>query len=314
MVVWYSTGDGPLPRKSMRMSPPVEMRAAMVEDDAVLLGPWAEAFAAVCGAAVALRPLDGGDPVAGQQLTFPPVFQPIELIGGTGHFRQRPALCEHIRRMGFVWNDDGRVMGVPAPGAFNARMARVGFAEAGFALAYANGTAPAMPLGPWLLRYMHGLITVLVNAPAFYAPLTRPGVPRQQLDEARWGLLSLAHDLSVHALNYHLVPHAAVADLAARIRAAVPERYAAWAQPGTVPPLTLTYFYDNDLNRYTYAVWCRCARPEDFASVFLDPRNYQQLLAALAVRLEETTAGRGDVASGDFDEMGPLTATSFDVR
>jgi hypothetical protein len=126
--------------------------------------------------------------------------------------------------------------------------------------------------------------------------------------------MSLAHDLSVHALNYHLVPHATVADLAHRIRAAVPDRYAAWSRPGTITPLTLTYFYDNDFNRYTYAVWCRCERPEDFAAIFTAQRNYDQLVAALAVRLEETKAGRGDVASGDFDDVGALAETSFQVE
>ena len=80
-----------------------------------------------------------------------------------------------------------------------------------------------------------------------------------------------------------------------------------------IAPLTLTYFYDNDFNRYTYAVWCRSERPEDFGPRFVAARNFDQLLAALDVRLEETKAGRGDVASGDFDEMGKLAETSFDV-
>ena len=171
-----------------------------------------------------------------------------------------------------------------------------------------------MPLGPWLLRYMGGAMTILVNAPAFYGALLRPGQPPYRRDDARWGLLSVGHDLSVHALNYHLIPHAAVADLAARIRAAVPQRHASWSEPSAVAPLTLTYFYDNDFNRYTYAVWCRCERPRDFAAIFAATRNYDQLVAALELRLAETRAGRGDIASGDFDDMGPLAETTFDVQ
>ncbi len=290
----------------------IEAIAATTAADAALLGWWAEAFAAICGASVACEPFDAADPGAGSRLTFPDVFEPIQLIGGIGHFQQRPAMCEHLRRMGFAWNAAGRVMTVPAPGAFNRRLAQIVFPDAGFALAYANGVTPSMPLGPWLLRYMHGLITVLVNAPGFYDSVLRADDPRQR-ESARWGLLSLAHDLSVHALNYHLIPHAAVDDLAERIRAAVPDRYAAWSRPDTIAPLTLTYFYDNDFNRYTYAVWCRCERPRDFAAIFMAPRNYDQLLAALAVRLDETCAGRGDVASGDVDDMGKLADTSFAI-
>jgi hypothetical protein len=292
----------------------VTLPPATLEDDATLLDPWARAFEALCGEPVVLEPLDPSQPDAGQRMTFPRIFEPIELVGGIGHFRRSPAMVDQVRRMGFDWDADGRVMTVPAPGAFNARLATIGFPQAGFSVGYANGETPAMPLGPWLLHYMHGRMTVLVNAPAFYESLLGAGQPPYLRDGARWGLMSVAHDLSVHALNYHLIPHAAVADLAARIRAAVPERYADWARPGTITPLTLTYFYDNDFNRYTYAVWCRCERPEDFAAIFVAKRNYDQLVAALEVRLEETKAGRGDVASGDFDEMGQLTTTSFDVK
>ncbi len=289
--------------------------AATIEQDAALLGPWAQAFETFCGQPVRLEPLDAADPMAGQRLTFPRVFEPIALIGGIGHFQQSPALVEHVHRMGFQWDADGRVMTVPAPGAFNARLAQRGLAQAGFFLAYANGSAPSMPLGNWLQRYMGGLITVLVNAPRFYALLLRS---RQKV-EPRWALMSLAHDLSVHALNYHLVPHhlvphVAVADLASRIRSAIPERYAAWSQPAAAAPLTLTYFYDNDFNRYTYAVWCRSRKPEDFASIFVAPRNYDQLVAALEIRLGETKAGIGDVASGVVGDMAKLAETSFDVR
>ena len=78
-------------------------------------------------------------------------------------------------------------------------------------------------------------------------------------------------------------------------------------------PLTLTYFYDNDLNRYCYAVWSRCKQPRDFAAIFLAKRNYDQLVAVLEIRLDETKSGRGDVASGEFDEMGKLAETAFDV-
>jgi hypothetical protein len=287
------------------------LQPATIDQDAALLGPWTKAFEKFCGGPVVLEPLEPATPAAGIRMIFPRVFRPIELIGGIGHFQINRAMSEHVRRMGFEWDDEGRVRTVPAPGAFNARLTTVGIENAGFRLAYANDTTHAMPLGPWLRRYMDGVITLLVNTPEFYEKLlTDPQPP----EDPRWGLMSVAHDLSVHGLNYHLVPHTAAVDLAGRIRAAVPERYAAWSRPGTVTPLTLTYFYDNDFNRYTYAVWCRCTRPEDFASIFVARRNYDQLVAALEIRLEETKAGRGDVASGNFDEMGRLTETTFDVQ
>lgn len=297
-------------RESIPPTAPPALQPATTDQDAALLGPWAQAFARICGEPVVFDPLDPSRADAGLRMTFPQVFQPIELLGGIGHFQRSGTMVEHVRRMGFEWDENGRVRRVPAPGAFNVRLRTHGLENAGFQIAYANDTAESIPLGPWLRRYMGGTITVLVNAPAFYEALANVR-PHEGM---RWGLMSLAHDLSVHALNYHLVPHAAIDDLANRIRASVPERYAAWAQPETITPLTLTYFYDNDFNRYTYAVWCYCERPESFASIFLAKRNYDQLLAALEVRLQETKAGRGDVASGVIGDMEPLAETSFDVR
>ena len=288
------------------------LQAATLADDATLLRPWARAFAKVCGAEVQFSPLDPNEAAAGTCLTFPAVFEQIEIIGGVGHFAHRPAMAAHVRRLGFAWDASGRVMTVPAPGAFNDRMARLGLAGDGFQLSYSKLVAPMMPLGPWLKRYMHGVITLLVNAPSFYDDLVQRASDQERVG-ARWGLSSIAHDLSVHALNYHLIPDAAVDDLAGRIRAALPARYADWSRAEASAPLTLTYFYDNDFNRYTYGVWCNCERPEDFAAIFLAERNYAQLVAALEIRLRETAAGIGDVASGVVDDMGPLTPTSFEI-
>ncbi len=295
------------------MSSNISLNQATLAEDRTLLGPWAEAFAVVCGSPVVRTALTEEDPDAGQRLTFPRVFQPIELVGGTGHFRHNPAMSEQVQRMGFAWESDGRILTMPSPGAFNLRLAAVGIPGSGFRLSYANGNQAKMPLGPWLLRYMQGVITLLVNAPSFYEPMRRGELPPRLRDRTHWGFTSVAHDISVHALNYHLIPLTAVEDLAERIRRAVPERYASWSQPEALAPLTLTYFFDNDFNRYAYAVWCRCQRPHDFAGLFLAPKNFQQLVAALDVRLQETKAGRGDVASGDFNEVGKLADTTFEV-
>ena len=288
------------------------MSAATIEEDAANLGAYAKAFASVCGAPIGIETLDPSDVGAGSRITFPRIFEPIELIGGINHLKRGPAILEHVRHLGFAWDSDGRVLTVPAPGAFNRRVQASGIGEPGFRACYAADPMRGTPLARWLLRCLGGEITIAVRAPAFYeALLAEEDSGRERM---RWELMSVAHDLSVHALNYHLVPRSAVGDLGERIRTALSERHASWARPDAIAPLTLTYFYDNDLNRYAYAVWCRCERPADFPRIFTAPPNYEQLIAALAVRIRETKEGRGDVASGDFDEVGQLTETQFEVQ
>src|SRR5205823_502491 len=129
----------------------------------------------------------------------------------------------------------------------------------------------------------------------------------------RWHCVALPHDLTVHALSYHLVPRASIDEIAGRIRAALPERVASWSKPGAKGALTIGHFFDDDLNRYCYAVWCRCDEPRDFRPLFTAPRNYAQLLAALDLRIRETEEGKGDVASEKNDEMGPIGETKFEL-
>jgi hypothetical protein len=131
--------------------------------------------------------------------------------------------------------------------------------------------------------------------------------------DLRFHFASFAHDLTVHALNYHLVPRACIEAFRARIVAAMPDRVASWRAPGAPGPLTLTTFYDNDLNRYGYAVWSRSDGPRDFARNFADPRNFDQLLGCLDRRIDETLRGLGDVPSGDTHDLAPLVPCAFEV-
>jgi hypothetical protein len=162
-------------------------------------------------------------------------------------------------------------------------------------------------LGPWLDRYLDGVISIHVCTREHYlASVERSAVM------LRWQLTTLVHDLSVHALNYHLVPRRLARRLGARIRSALPERAASWSRPGEAAPLTLAYFFDNDLNRYCYAVWSACDDPSDFAPTF--EAHLAQLEHALDVRIGETREGKGDVPSGNSSDMPPLTPTELTVR
>ena len=87
-----------------------------------------------------------------------------------------------------------------------------------------------------------------------------------------------------------------------------------WRAPGSPGPLTLTTFYDNDVNRSGYAVWARSEGPRDFARNFADPRNFAQLLGCLDRRIDETLRGLGDVSSGDTHDLAPLVPCEFEVR
>lgn len=286
----------------------------MRADERERLAPWLDAFTRVFKQAPIVEPL--APPVQGAPddlftISFPSVFQPPELLGGTGHFRQSPALVEHLRRFGYRWNEAGRVVTSPTPSTFNALLPLLGQPDAGYPVAYACEDASTLSMAPWLLSYLGGTLPVHVASAAWYARSLGDGSGRH--DGLAWHLSSLAHDLTVHALNYHLIPRPAIEIMHERIRTGVSERYAAWER-GEPAPLTMSFFIDNDLNRYCYAVWCRCRAPSEFAGRFLDGRSFDQLLAALAVRLDETRAGRGDVASGDTRDLPPLQPVEFVVR
>jgi len=148
---------------------------------------------------------------------------------------------------------------------------------------------------------------VHVASEAFYREATTGG-------DMPWHLTTFAHDLTVHALNYHLIPRTAIRDLGERVMAGVGARLTGLDRPGAMAPLTLAWFFDNDLNRYCYEVWFRCTRPEHFAPTFTAADNLAQLHAALDTRVRETLAGLGDVASGRSEDLPPLEAVTFNLR
>ena len=61
-------------------------------------------------------------------------------------------------------------------------------------------------------------------------------------------------------------------------------------------------------------IWSRSERPADFARMFTIERNHKSLMDCLALRIDETLRGLGDVPSGDVNDMEPLTRYEFDLR
>lgn len=268
----------------------------MRDDERRILTPWLDAFERRFGAAVAVVPHPFSSIEDLSCLRFPRVLSPPELLGGTGHFVQSRALVAHVRALGFDWDDDGRIRTAPTPATFNALLELATDGEAGYPLCLHREDATVTSTGPWLHRYLEGTIPVHVASRAFYAA-------RCGDRDMGWHLTTLAHDLTVHALNYHLVPRAIVRDLGARIRSALGGRIADLDRSGAVAPVTLAWFFDNDLNRYCYEVWFRCARPSEFAATFASPENLAQLHAALETRIRETLDGRGDAATEEGAEL-----------
>ncbi len=48
--------------------------------------------------------------------------------------------------------------------------------------------------------------------------------------------------------------------------------------------------------------------------MFTIERNHKSLMDCLALRIDETLRGLGDVPSGDVNDMEPLTRYEFDLR
>lgn len=279
----------------------------MRDDERALLEPWRDAAAALFGDAPSVTRLESGalpgEPL--YQLSYP-MLATSNVIGQSGHFSQTAALRDHVRALGFKWDESGCIRSAPTPATFNALLPEIAGEAVGFRLEIVAEDTTTVSLGPWLDRYAQGVISVHVCTRAFYA-----SAGTHLAGMLKWQVTTLVHDLTVHALNYHLIPRASALALGDRIRRALPDRAARWADRGASAPLTLAYFYDNDLNRYSYAVWSACSTPSDFASLF--DAHLGQLLRALDVRIEETRAGVGDVPSGNTRDMAKLTPTEFSV-
>jgi hypothetical protein len=283
----------------------------MRRDEENKLDPWLWAFEQVFGEAPRLAPWTHSSCPDGAlyQLNFPAVFDPPELAGRPGHFDHMPQMVEVVKNLGFDWPDGAFIHVMPTPESFN-DMLRSSKDSDGYELAYLKSDSEMLPTGPWLDMYLHGKIPIHVASEAFYEKKISSAREPGSLGALQFHLVSAGHDLSVHALNYHLIPQECIRAFREKIFETIPNRASQWSS-GQDAPLTLTFFLDNDLNRFCYAVWCRSATSEQFKEIFR--ANLHQLMAVLETRLEETRAGKGDVASGDTNDMPELVHTEFQI-
>lgn len=280
----------------------------VVDGERANLEVWAEAFGRVLGWAP--RVIDAAGEPPGTALVFDGPIEPVEMLGSTGHLAQSPALLAHARAMGFDWDTAGVVRTVPSPDTFNHRAARLLPEGAGYRMGYDRSERRNMALGGFLLRYLDGLVPVQLAPPTFYRAVLARG---RDLDAGELGFhfTSFAHDLSVHALNYQVMPASLREAIRARVAASLPARVASWAEPEAPGPLTLTAFFDNDVNRYCYAVWT--ASDSVAEALRVAEAHGAQLLACLDHRIAETVTGKGDIPSGDTHDMHPLDPWTFSV-
>jgi hypothetical protein len=293
----------------------------MREDEREFLEPWLDGFERAHGVRPQLRRLDKPTANAPDDLwsvTFPMVFQSSEDIGQAATFRHMPRMVEHVRRMGFDWDAQGRILTIPTPCTYNALLPIVAGPDCGYEAFYVREDVPMISLGPWLRAYAAGRQPLHVGSSAFYRqPYQTPNEgPIKNFSEPslRWHVTAFMHDVSVHLLNYHLVPRRCILDIGRRIREAMADRFEGWSAPRSMAPFTLTWFFDFDINSYCYGVWCRAEGPERFGPIFAAESNYSQLLAALQQRIEEVKDGTTDALVPYMNMMGTKLRQEFCVR
>jgi hypothetical protein len=288
----------------------------MRTEEAEYLAPWLDA----CGRAFGSRPeittyehpsLEGCGPLF--QIHMPPVFDPPELAGNARAFLHQPKMVTHVRSLGFAWNEEGWIHSFPTPASFNAMMTKISADDCGLNVVYVQNSSMTAPMGKWLREYMSGRIMVHVANGSFYDQCLSSMPQGMRHRGLEFHLVSLGHDLSVHALNYHRIPKECLRAFDAKIRETVPERIPEWEADNAAIPLTLSMFFDNDLNRYCYDVLCVAEDQKGFTEHFGKDSNFAQLMGALETRLQETLDGKGDVQSQDTNDMEPLAQVCFRI-
>lgn len=251
--------------------------------EAALLGPFLGAYRRRFGRAPTL-----GRDAHGLILRFPPHDAPAHaaVVGRVDVLGAHPAVRRELRRLGFSWDERGRIDAAPAPAGFAARLSAPGPRPRWYQTAFS-----AMNKRTWLEGNLRGEVPLALGAPAYYAALgLRAGVPAPELPRARAGrdyhFFGVQHDLTKHLLLTHRVPRALLLDLGRALGAPLRP----WHR-GPLLPAPLYRFYENDLLAYCQAIWRDLPDPEGFVPTCLAPANLAQLWRAVDARLAETAAG-----------------------
>lgn len=250
-----------------------------LELEARQLAPWQAAYADILGDAPRLINTDGPQLVftadAGDMYTK--AVANVRVFPGD---RTRA----HLRRLGYAWDASGSITTIPTPSSLRARLTALGL-DSGYTPELHRIAALYMSKRTWLGRQIAGFVPVTVGTRAYYlqvAALRRLPTTRHWRDHLRYHLFGVQHDMTRHALMLHLVPVEQIHDLGDRVRTAT------LAAPGLGVPEPLARFYENDLTGYCQAIWRDLPDPAAFAATFRDPRNLDQLHAALAARIAAT--------------------------
>jgi hypothetical protein len=264
-----------------------------------LLEPWRRAYRAFYGHSPEL-----GTSAGRSTFTIRREEDPFHLfrrmIGTIGRFAGKPRLLEHVRSLGFEWDDAGVLRTVPLPASFRRRLSVLG-PPSGFSPEVTVVDALEIPAGSWLVRLSEARAPIQAGTEELYlrARPARSSGPERWRRAMIHHLLSVPHDMSKHVLACHLVPRARLLDLGERVvsvmgrwkrRVAGTLAWARWL--GSIPkeclaPVPLLTFYENDLVDYSHAVWDAIDDPHDFASVFARPSHYAQLVDVLSRRMEQ---------------------------
>jgi hypothetical protein len=267
-----------------------------------LFRPWQLAYETHYGFRPELRSSDG----ALSTLTFRREPNELDLfrrmVGTMARFAHKPRLTEHVRSLGYGWDEDGLILTVPSPGAFRRRMSELGFEASGFIPSVVVLGALDIPLGSWLLELTQGTLPIQLGTAELYARVHGSRAGGRTRGRLIHHLLSVLHDMSKHVLPLHLAPRTKLLELGRRVMLAMGPlrrlfaRELGWARLlGSVPkqwlaPVALLTFYENDLVDYCHSVWNAIEDPEDFGPTFTRSRHYDQLEDVLSRRLRHATA------------------------
>jgi hypothetical protein len=264
-----------------------------MDNDRKILAAWADAYPRYWGEGPTFGELPGG----GTTVTFPDIPDPFGLskimIGSVDVFSGKPHMLDHLRRVGFNWNERGLINTVPLPSSFRPAMTRAGFPEAGYEPFLVALDQPDLLLGSWFGCMCDGLVIINVGTKVFYeqhVPDTmgqtfklKPG-SRLKTEDIAKHFMYVQHDTSKHAILLNLVPKSCYRAYGERIKTAFADIYPRWTNdPAYMPHVysPITRFYENDLVIYCDRVFECVRRPEDFVATFADEANHKQLLEQL---------------------------------